>query len=63
MIVFSGWFNLNLQAGDDKHEELYEVRRLMGSDKAKALKKKGASSSAISGFVNEESLARLMVNE
>ncbi|GJV27619.1 retrotransposon protein, putative, ty1-copia subclass [Tanacetum coccineum] len=55
--------NLNVDVGDDKEDEVQELRRPMGRDKAKGLKKKGARSSRLSSSTNDEVLARLMFSE
>ena len=59
----SGGFDLNLEDEDDENEDFQEVQRLVGRNRAKAQKKKGAASLTSAGFVNEERLARLMVND
>ncbi|GKB62035.1 gamma-glutamyltranspeptidase 1 [Tanacetum coccineum] len=57
--------NLNTTVGDNDDDDVQEIRRPQGRDKAKAAgKKKGSKSSAsASSSVNEDALARLMVNE
>ncbi|GJY46293.1 zinc finger BED domain-containing protein RICESLEEPER 2-like protein [Tanacetum coccineum] len=55
--------NLNVDVGDDKEDEVQELRRPMGRDKAKGLKKKRARSSGSSSSTNDEALARLMFSE
>ncbi|GJT81853.1 hypothetical protein Tco_1056195 [Tanacetum coccineum] len=55
-----GSFNLNVEAGEDEKDDVHEVQRPMGMDRAK---KKGVASSTSSTSENEEALARLMVNE
>ncbi|GJZ52083.1 zinc finger BED domain-containing protein RICESLEEPER 2-like protein [Tanacetum coccineum] len=55
--------NLNVAVGDDEEDEVQELARPLGRDKAKGLKKKGAGSSGSSSSMNCETLARLMVSE
>ncbi|GKC80415.1 hypothetical protein Tco_1131189 [Tanacetum coccineum] len=55
--------NLNVDAGDDDGDEVQELQRQIGRDKAKGSKKKGAGSSGSSSSMNDEALARLMVSE
>ncbi|GJS84695.1 hypothetical protein Tco_0751236 [Tanacetum coccineum] len=55
--------NLNVDAGDDDGDEVQELQRQIGRDKAKGSKKKGAGSSRSSSSMNDEALARLMVSE
>ncbi|GKC01847.1 gamma-glutamyltranspeptidase 1 [Tanacetum coccineum] len=58
--------NLNTNVGDNDEDDVPEIpQRPQGRDKAKAAgKKKGSKSSAsASSSVNEDALARLMVNE
>ncbi|GKD28766.1 zinc finger BED domain-containing protein RICESLEEPER 2-like protein [Tanacetum coccineum] len=55
--------NLNVDVGDDEEDGVQELARLMGRDKAKGLKKKGAGSSGSSSSMNDEALVRLMVFE
>ncbi|GKE61859.1 hypothetical protein Tco_1512226 [Tanacetum coccineum] len=55
--------NLNVDVGDDEEDEVQELARLMGRDKAKGLKKKGAGSSGSSSSMNDEALVRLIVFE
>ncbi|GJY29316.1 hypothetical protein Tco_0405083 [Tanacetum coccineum] len=55
--------NLNANVGDDEEDEVQEIRRPMGRDKAKdATKKKGSRASG-SSSMNDEALARLMVTK
>ncbi|GJS98416.1 B-box zinc finger protein 22 [Tanacetum coccineum] len=54
--------NVNVDVVDDE-EEVQELRRPMGRDKAKGLKKKGPRSSGSSSSTNDEALVRLMVSE
>nr|GEZ00741.1 hypothetical protein [Tanacetum cinerariifolium] len=56
-------FNLNVDAGDEDENEVQEIPRTMGKDKAKGSKKKGARSSGSSMNMTDEALARLMVSE
>lgn len=54
--------NLNDDAGgDDEENEVQEVLRPTGRDKAKALKEKGVSKSGSSA--NDEALAKMMISE
>ncbi|GJZ29012.1 zinc finger BED domain-containing protein RICESLEEPER 2-like protein [Tanacetum coccineum] len=53
--------NLNVDVDDDKKDEVHELSRPMGRDKAKGLKKKGSRSSGSSSSMNDEALDRLMV--
>ncbi|GKC89648.1 hypothetical protein Tco_1150297, partial [Tanacetum coccineum] len=57
--------NLNTTVGDNDDDDVQEIRRPQGRDKAKAAgKKRGSKSSAsASSSVNEDALARLMVTE
>ncbi|GJW48008.1 zinc finger BED domain-containing protein RICESLEEPER 2-like protein, partial [Tanacetum coccineum] len=55
--------NLNVDARDDDEDDVQELQRLIGRDKAKGLKKKGAGSSGSSSSMNDEVLDRLMVSE
>ncbi|GJY46644.1 hypothetical protein Tco_0435707 [Tanacetum coccineum] len=55
--------NLNVDDGDEEEDEVQEVERLIGMDKAKGFKKKGAGASGSSATMNDEALARLMVFE
>nr|GEY68522.1 hypothetical protein [Tanacetum cinerariifolium] len=52
--------NLNVDARVDDEDDVHELQRPIGRDKAKGLKKKGAGSSS---SMNVEVLARLMVSE
>nr|GEW50665.1 hypothetical protein [Tanacetum cinerariifolium] len=55
--------NLNTNVGHNDEDEVMEIRRPMGKDKARdAVKKKGSRSSR-SSSMNDEALARLMVTE
>ncbi|GKB38396.1 retrovirus-related pol polyprotein from transposon TNT 1-94, partial [Tanacetum coccineum] len=56
-------FNLNVDAGDEDENEVQEIPRTMGRDRARGSKKKGAGSSGSSVNINDEALARLMVSE
>ncbi|GJY45580.1 reverse transcriptase domain, reverse transcriptase zinc-binding domain protein [Tanacetum coccineum] len=56
----AGNFNLNKQARDDEEEDVQEVQRPMGKDRAK---NKLAVSSASSTSSNEDALTKLMVND
>ncbi|GKE94366.1 hypothetical protein Tco_1579221, partial [Tanacetum coccineum] len=56
-------FNLNVDAGDEDENEVQEVPRPMGRDKAKGSKKKGVGSSGSSMNMIDEALARLLVSE
>ncbi|GJY82763.1 hypothetical protein Tco_0496139 [Tanacetum coccineum] len=55
--------NLNVDVRDDDEDDVHELLRPIGMDKAKDLKKKGARSSGSSANINDEALARLMVSE
>ena len=55
--------NLNNDSGDDDEDEVQEVQRPVGKDKAKSLKKKGIRSSGTSTTTNDEALARMMISE
>ncbi|GJV63533.1 RNA-directed DNA polymerase, eukaryota, reverse transcriptase zinc-binding domain protein [Tanacetum coccineum] len=55
--------NLNVDVGDDEEDEVQEIRRPSGKDKAKGYMKKKGSRSSGSSSTNEEALARLMVSE
>ncbi|GJZ15428.1 hypothetical protein Tco_0551105 [Tanacetum coccineum] len=55
--------NLNVDVGDDGEDEVQELRRPIGRDKAKGLKKKGSRSLGSSSSANDEALARFMVSE
>ncbi|GKA35233.1 reverse transcriptase domain-containing protein [Tanacetum coccineum] len=55
--------NPNVDVGDDEEDEVQEIRRPIGRDKAKdAAKKKGLRALG-SSSMNDEALARLMVSE
>nr|GEU86701.1 RNA-directed DNA polymerase, eukaryota, reverse transcriptase zinc-binding domain protein [Tanacetum cinerariifolium] len=55
--------NLNANVGDDDKDEVHEIRRPIGRDKAKdATKKKGSGGSG-SSSTSEEALVRLMVTK
>ncbi|GKE14785.1 hypothetical protein Tco_1422362, partial [Tanacetum coccineum] len=56
-------YNLNVDVGDDEEDEVKELQRPLGKDKAKHLKKIGLRSSGSSSNMNNETLARLMVSE
>ncbi|GKA11138.1 hypothetical protein Tco_0690571 [Tanacetum coccineum] len=47
----------------DEEDEVEELARPMGRDKAKGLKKKGVGSSGSSSSMNDKALTRLMVSE
>ncbi|GJZ02756.1 hypothetical protein Tco_0520717 [Tanacetum coccineum] len=49
--------------GDNDEDEVQEVQRPEGGDKAKAVGKKKGSKASGSSIVNEDALARLMVTE
>ncbi|GKA50596.1 hypothetical protein Tco_0743669, partial [Tanacetum coccineum] len=55
--------NLNVDVGNKEEDEVQELQRPMGRNKAKGLKKKGSRSSGSSSSTNDEALARLMVSE
>ncbi|GJS35948.1 hypothetical protein Tco_0534330 [Tanacetum coccineum] len=56
--------NLNTNVGDNDEDDVPEIpQRPQGRDKAKAVGKKKGSKSSASSSVNEDALARLMVNE
>ncbi|GJX17945.1 gamma-glutamyltranspeptidase 1 [Tanacetum coccineum] len=55
--------NLNTNVGDNDEDEVQEVQRLEGRDKARAVRKKKGSKASGSSNVNEDALARLMVTE
>nr|GEZ83052.1 hypothetical protein [Tanacetum cinerariifolium] len=55
--------NLNSNVGDNNEDDVQEIRRPDGKDKAKAAGKKKGSKSSASSSVNEDALARLMVTE
>nr|GEX42783.1 hypothetical protein [Tanacetum cinerariifolium] len=55
--------NINLDVGDNEEDEVQEVERPIGRDKAKGLKKKGAIASGSSATMKDEALASLMVFE
>ncbi|GKD41644.1 gamma-glutamyltranspeptidase 1 [Tanacetum coccineum] len=55
--------NLNSNVGDNDEDDVQEIRRPEGRDKAKAAGKKKGSKSSASSSVNEDALARLMVTE
>ncbi|GKB23684.1 hypothetical protein Tco_0863085 [Tanacetum coccineum] len=55
--------NLNSNVSDNDENDVQEIRRREGRDKAKAAGKKKGSKSSASSSVNEEALARLMVTE
>ncbi|GJZ89140.1 retrotransposon protein, putative, ty1-copia subclass [Tanacetum coccineum] len=46
--------NLNVDVGDDEEDEVQELRRPIGRNKAKVLKKKGPRSSGLSSSTNDE---------
>ncbi|GKE95722.1 hypothetical protein Tco_1580577 [Tanacetum coccineum] len=46
--------NLNVDVGDDEEDEVQELRRPIGRNKAKVLKKKGPRSSGSSSSTNDE---------
>ncbi|GKC19287.1 hypothetical protein Tco_1021437 [Tanacetum coccineum] len=56
--------NLNTNVGDNDEDEVQEIRRPEGRDKARAARRKNkGSKSAGSSNVNEDALARLMITE
>nr|GEV30970.1 hypothetical protein [Tanacetum cinerariifolium] len=56
--------NLNTTVGDNNENEVQEIRRPKGRDKAKAVGRKNKRSKSVrSSNVNEDSLARLMVTD
>ncbi|GJV26523.1 hypothetical protein Tco_1379218 [Tanacetum coccineum] len=56
--------NLNAKIGNDEEDEVQEIQRPIGRDKAKdAAKKKKGSRASRSSSINDEALARLMVFE
>nr|GEV00804.1 hypothetical protein [Tanacetum cinerariifolium] len=55
--------NLNVHVGNDEEDGVKELRRLMGRDKAKGLKKKWPRPSGSSLSMNDKALTRLMVSE
>nr|GEW38546.1 hypothetical protein [Tanacetum cinerariifolium] len=55
--------NLNANVGDDKEDEVQEIRRPMGRDKVKDAAKKKGSRALGSSSMNDEALTRLMVTE
>ncbi|GJX83656.1 hypothetical protein Tco_0333137 [Tanacetum coccineum] len=61
--VWDASINMNVDVGDDEEDEVQELRRPMGRDKAKGLKEKGSRSSGSSSSMNDETLAGLMVSE
>ncbi|GJR76277.1 glutathione S-transferase T3-like protein [Tanacetum coccineum] len=52
--------NLNANVGDDEEDEVQEIRRPIGRDKAKDVAKKKGSRASGSSSMNDEALARLM---
>ncbi|GKF16030.1 hypothetical protein Tco_0057492, partial [Tanacetum coccineum] len=56
-------FNLNVDVGDEDENEVQEIPKTMGRDKARGSKKKGVRSSGSSVNINYKALARLMVSE
>ncbi|GJW99702.1 putative reverse transcriptase domain-containing protein [Tanacetum coccineum] len=55
--------NLNANVGDEEEDEVEEIRRPMGRDKAKDDAIKNESRASGSSSMNDEALARLMVTE
>ncbi|GKD08463.1 hypothetical protein Tco_1188148 [Tanacetum coccineum] len=55
--------NLNVNVDDDEEVEVEELRRSMGRDNTKGLKKKGPRSSGSSSSMNDEASTRLMVSK
>nr|GEX48618.1 hypothetical protein [Tanacetum cinerariifolium] len=64
IVLCKGWVHVPKHSAiDDEEDEVQEVERPMGRDKAKCLKKKGAGASGSSATTNDEALTRLMVSE
>nr|GEW48881.1 hypothetical protein [Tanacetum cinerariifolium] len=55
--------NLNADVGDDEEDEMHEIQRPIGRDKAKGSMKKKGQRVFGSSSMNDEALARLMVYE
>nr|GFC84780.1 hypothetical protein [Tanacetum cinerariifolium] len=55
--------NLNTNVGDNNKDEVHEIRRPGGRDKARASGKNKGSKTSRSSSVNEDALARLMVTD
>ncbi|GJT78982.1 glutathione S-transferase T3-like protein [Tanacetum coccineum] len=55
--------NLNTNVGDNNEDEVQEIRRPEGRDKARAAGKNKGSKESGSSTMNEDALARLMVSE
>nr|GEW01577.1 hypothetical protein [Tanacetum cinerariifolium] len=55
--------NLNTNVDDNNEDEVQEIQRPEGRDKARAAGKKKWSKSSASSSVNEDALARLLVTE
>ncbi|GJU73467.1 hypothetical protein Tco_1264872 [Tanacetum coccineum] len=55
--------NLNVNVDDDEEVKVEELRRSMGRDNTKGLKKKGPRSSGSSSSMNDETSTRLMVSK
>nr|GEV46300.1 hypothetical protein [Tanacetum cinerariifolium] len=55
--------NLNTNVGDNNEDEVQEIRRLGGRDKARAAGKNKGSKTLGSSTMNDDALARLMVTE
>nr|GFD12478.1 hypothetical protein [Tanacetum cinerariifolium] len=53
----------NTNVGNNNEEEVQEIRRPRGRDKARAARKNKGSKTSGSSSVNEDALARLMVTE
>ncbi|GJS12194.1 hypothetical protein Tco_0368990 [Tanacetum coccineum] len=53
--------NLNTNAGDNDEDEVQEIRRTIGRDKARAAGKNKGSKVSGSSTMNDDALARLMV--
>nr|GEX13018.1 hypothetical protein [Tanacetum cinerariifolium] len=55
--------NLNINVGDNDEDEVQVIRRTMGRDKARAVKKNKGSKASGSLTMNDDELTRLMVTE
>ncbi|GJV38652.1 ALP1-like protein [Tanacetum coccineum] len=55
--------NLNTNVGDNDEDEVQDIRRLEGRDKARAAGKNKGSKASGSSTMNDDALARLMVTE
>ncbi|GJY64510.1 RNA-directed DNA polymerase, eukaryota [Tanacetum coccineum] len=60
---FAANINPNVDVGDDEEDEVQEIRRPIGRDKAKDVAKKKGLRALRSSSMNDEALARLMVSE